>query len=125
VVVAAAAPAASLLLSDQLPELPGSASRSSAQWSSGVAVANAAAGLLPLGVPAALAEHASHLCAYSQTSVGIIHTYIKSDSAVFQHKKRCIEDLHRTEQLTNFTNSFSDKEESENEWITQLNNWLY
>ena len=71
--VAAAAPAALLLRSDQLPELLGSASRTSAQWSSGVAVANAAAGLPPLGVPAALAEHASHLCACSQTSVEITH----------------------------------------------------
>jgi hypothetical protein len=43
-VVAAAAPAASLLMSDQLPELPGSASRTSAQWSSVVAVANAPVG---------------------------------------------------------------------------------
>jgi hypothetical protein len=32
-------------------------------------VANAAAELPPIGVPAALAEHASHLCACSQTSV--------------------------------------------------------
>jgi hypothetical protein len=64
-VVAAAEPAASLLMSDQLPELPGSTSRTSAQWSSRVAVANATAGLPPLGVPAALAEHASHLCACS------------------------------------------------------------
>jgi hypothetical protein len=62
-----------LLMSDQLPELPGSASRSSAQWSSGVAVANAATGLPPLEVPAALAEHASHLCACSQTSVETTH----------------------------------------------------
>jgi hypothetical protein len=74
-VVAAAAPAASLLMSDQLPELLGSASRTSAQWSSVVAVANAAAGLLPLGVPAVQAEHASHLCACSQTSVEITHIY--------------------------------------------------
>jgi hypothetical protein len=73
VVVAAAEPAASLLMSDQLPELPGSALRTSAQWSSGVAVAIAVAGLLPLGVPAAQAEHGSHLCACSQTSVGITH----------------------------------------------------
>ena len=74
-VVAAAAPAASLLKSDQLPELLGSASRTSAQWSSGVAVANAAAELPPLGVPAVLAEHASHICACSQTSVEITHIY--------------------------------------------------
>jgi hypothetical protein len=73
VVVIAAAPAASLLKSDQLPELPESASRTFAQWSSGVAVANAAAELAPLGVPAVLAEHASLLCAYSQTSVETIH----------------------------------------------------
>jgi hypothetical protein len=68
-VVAAAAPAAWLLMSDQWPELFGSASRTSAQWSSVVAVANAAVGLPPLGVPAVQAEHASHLYAYSQTSV--------------------------------------------------------
>jgi hypothetical protein len=37
-------------------------------------VATAAVGLHPLGVPAVLAEHALHLCAYSQTSVGITHT---------------------------------------------------
>jgi hypothetical protein len=73
VVVAAAEPAASLLISDQLSELPESALRTSAQWSSGVAVANAAAGLPPLGVPTALAEHASHLCVCSQTSVEITH----------------------------------------------------
>jgi hypothetical protein len=73
VVVAAAKPAASLLMSDQLPELPGSASRTSAQWSSGVAVANSTAELPPLGVPAALAVHSSHLCACSQTSVETTH----------------------------------------------------
>jgi hypothetical protein len=73
VVVAAAEPAASLLMSNQLPELPEFASRTSAQWSSGVAVANAAAELPPPGVPVALAEHASHLCACSQTSVETIH----------------------------------------------------
>jgi hypothetical protein len=73
VAVAAAEPAASLLMSDHLPGLPVSASRTSAQWSSGVAVANAAAELPPLGVPTALAMHASHLCACSQTSVGITH----------------------------------------------------
>jgi hypothetical protein len=72
-VVVAAELAASLLMSDRLPELPGSASRTSAQWSSGVAVANAAVELPPLGVPAALAEHASNLCACSQTSVEITH----------------------------------------------------
>jgi hypothetical protein len=75
VVVAAAAPAALLLKSDQLSKLLGSASRTFAQWSSGVAVAvaNDVAELSLPGVPAALAEHASHLCAYSQTSVGTTH----------------------------------------------------
>jgi hypothetical protein len=73
VVVAAAAPAALLLKSDQLPELLGSASRTFAQWSSGAAVANAAAELPLPGVPAILAEHASHLCACSQTSVESTH----------------------------------------------------
>jgi hypothetical protein len=52
-----------------------SASRTFAQCSSEVVVANAAAGLPPLGVPAALAEHASHLYAFSQTSVEITHIY--------------------------------------------------
>jgi hypothetical protein len=60
-------------MSDQLPRLLGSASRISAQWSSVVAVANSAVGLLPLGVRAVQAEHASHLCACSQTSVEITH----------------------------------------------------
>jgi hypothetical protein len=41
----------------------------------GVEVANAAAVLLPLGVPAVLAEHATHLCACSQTSIEITHIY--------------------------------------------------
>ena len=49
VVVAADELAASLLMSDQLRELPGSASRTSARWSSVVTVANAAARLPPLG----------------------------------------------------------------------------
>jgi hypothetical protein len=40
-----------------------------------VAVVNAAARLLPLGVPAVQAEHALHLCACSQTSVEITHIY--------------------------------------------------
>jgi hypothetical protein len=38
-------------------------------------VANVAAGLLPLGVPAVQAEHASHLCAYSHTFVEITHIF--------------------------------------------------
>jgi hypothetical protein len=74
-VVAAAALVAWLLMSDQLPGLLGSASRTSAQWSSVVVVANAVVGLLPLGVPVVQAEHVSHLCAYSQTSVEITHIY--------------------------------------------------
>jgi hypothetical protein len=70
--VAAATPVASLLKSDQLLGLLGSASGTSAQWSSGVAVA-IAAGLPPPRVPAAPAEHALHLGAYSQTSVESTH----------------------------------------------------
>jgi hypothetical protein len=66
--VAAAAPAAWMLRSDQLPGLLGSALRTFARWL-GVAVANAAMRLPPLGVLAVQAEHASHLCACSQTSV--------------------------------------------------------
>jgi hypothetical protein len=71
--VAAAALAALLLRSDQLPRLLESASRTFVQWSSVVAVANAAAGLPPLGVLVVLAEHASHLCACSHTSIEITH----------------------------------------------------
>jgi hypothetical protein len=71
--VAAAAPAALLLGSDQSLGLLGSASRTSAQLSSGVAVATAAELPLPR-VPAAPAEHAFHLCACSQTSVESTHT---------------------------------------------------
>jgi hypothetical protein len=71
--VAAAAPAASLLKSDQLFGLLESASRTFAQWSSVVAVATAAAELHLPRVPAVLAEHALHLCACSQTSVEITH----------------------------------------------------
>jgi hypothetical protein len=75
VVVAAAAPATSLLESDQLLGQLESASGTFAQWSSVVAVANATAVLPPLRVPAVLAEHALHLCACSQTSVEITHIY--------------------------------------------------
>jgi hypothetical protein len=71
--VAAAAPAASLLRSDQLLGLLESASGTFAQWSSVVAVATATAELHLPGVPAVLAEHALHLCACSQTSVEITH----------------------------------------------------
>ena len=87
--VAAAAPAALLLGSVQLPKLLESASRTFAQWSSVVAVANATAELPPLGVPAVLAEHALHLCACSQTSVEITHisdlTLIKDIQKSSQH----------------------------------------
>jgi hypothetical protein len=62
--VAVVATAVSLLKSDQLLGLLGSASGTSAQWSSGVAVATAAELHLP-GVSAAPAEHALHLGAYS------------------------------------------------------------
>jgi hypothetical protein len=55
--VAAVAPAALLLGSDQLLGLPQFASGTSAQWSSGAAVATAAAELPLLGVSAVLAEH--------------------------------------------------------------------
>jgi hypothetical protein len=72
--VAATAPATLLLGSDQLLGLLGSASVTSAQWSSGVAVATAAAELPLLGVPAVPAEHALYLYTYSQTSVESTHT---------------------------------------------------
>jgi hypothetical protein len=70
--VAVAASAASLLRSDQSLGLLGSTSGTSAQWSSGVAVATAAELHLP-GVPTAPAEHALHLGACSQTSVESTH----------------------------------------------------
>jgi hypothetical protein len=70
--VAAAVPAALLLGSDQLLGLLGSASGTSAQWSSGVAVATAAELHLPR-VPTSPAKHALHLGAYSQTSVESTH----------------------------------------------------
>jgi hypothetical protein len=115
VVVAGAEPAASLLMSDQLPEF---ASRTSAQWSSGVAVANAVAELPPPRVPVALAEHASHLCALF-SDICRNHTHIRSDSAIFHHKKRYTKIFIA---LIILTNNFSDKEESGNKLITQLNN---
>jgi hypothetical protein len=86
--VAAAAPAASLLGSNQSLGLLESATRTSVQWSSGAVVATAAELHLP-GVPAALAEHALHLGACSQISVE--STNIRSDSAVFRHKKSYME----------------------------------
>jgi hypothetical protein len=39
----------------------------------GVVMATATVGLHPPGVPVVLAEHASHLCSCSQTSVEITH----------------------------------------------------
>jgi hypothetical protein len=68
-----AAPAALLLKSDQLLGLLGFASGTSAQWSSGVAVATAVE-LPPPVVPAAPVEHAFHLYACFQTSVESTHT---------------------------------------------------
>jgi hypothetical protein len=50
-----------------------------------------AAEVPPLGVHAAPVEHVFHLCACFQTSVESTHTHIRSDSAVFHHKKRYIE----------------------------------
>jgi hypothetical protein len=73
--VIVATPAALLLRSNQLLGLLGSASGTSAQWSSGVAVATAVELHLP-GVPAVPAEHALHLGTYSQTYVERTH---KSD----------------------------------------------
>jgi hypothetical protein len=70
--VAAAAPASSLLRSDQLLGLLGSASGTSAQWSSGVVVATTTELHLPR-VPAVPAEHALHLGACSQTYIEITH----------------------------------------------------
>jgi hypothetical protein len=72
--VAAAAPAASLLGSDQSFGLLVSASGTSAQWSSGVAVTTAAAKLPPPRVLAIPAKHALHLGAYFHTSVESTHT---------------------------------------------------
>jgi hypothetical protein len=63
--VAAAAPAASLLEPVQLLGLLEYASGTFAQWSSVVAATTVATELHPSRVPAALAEHALHLCAYS------------------------------------------------------------
>jgi hypothetical protein len=70
--VGVVAPTALLLKSGQSLGLLGFASGTSVQWSSGVAVATAAE-VPPFGVPAALAEHAFHLCACSQTSVESTH----------------------------------------------------
>jgi hypothetical protein len=71
--VGVAAPAALLLKTNQWLGLLGFASGTSAQWSSGVAVATAAE-LPPLGVPSTPAEHVFHICACSQTSVESTHT---------------------------------------------------
>jgi hypothetical protein len=73
--VAAATPAASLLEPNQLLGLLESASGTFAQWSSVVVATAATTELHPSGVPATLAEHALHLCAYSQTSVESTHTH--------------------------------------------------
>lgn len=71
--VATAALAASLLGSNQSLGLLESALGTSAQWSSGVVVATAAELHLPR-LPAAPAEHALHLGAYSRTSVESTYT---------------------------------------------------
>jgi hypothetical protein len=70
--VTAVTPAALLLRSDQSLGLLGSALGTSAQWSSGVAVATAAE-LPPPGVPAAPAEHTLYLGICSQTSIESTH----------------------------------------------------
>jgi hypothetical protein len=70
----AASPAALLLRSNQSLGLLGSASGTSAQWSSRVAVAIAAVELPPPGVSVAPAEHTFHLCARSQTYLESTHT---------------------------------------------------
>jgi hypothetical protein len=70
--VVAVAPVALLQKYDQWLGLLGFASGTSAQWSSGVAVATDAE-LPPPGVPAASAEHTFHLCVSSQTSVESTH----------------------------------------------------
>jgi hypothetical protein len=85
-----------------------------------VAVATAAVGLHPRGVPAVLAEHASHLCACSQTSIETTHISDLTPQSFSIRKD--FGNLYSTEQLTIFTDNFSDKEESGNKWITQLNN---
>jgi hypothetical protein len=70
--VVVAAPAASLLRSDQSLGLLRSASGTSAQWSSRVVVATAVELHLPRGL-AAPAEHALHLGTCPQTSVESTH----------------------------------------------------
>jgi hypothetical protein len=74
-VVTTAALATWLLMSDQLPGLLGSASRTSARWSSGWRWQMLLRGCFLLGYLAVQAEHASHLCVCSQTSVEITHIY--------------------------------------------------
>jgi hypothetical protein len=70
--VVVATPAALLLKSGQLLGLLRFASGTSAQWSSGVAVATTAE-VPPPGVPIAPAEHAFHPCTCFQTSVESTH----------------------------------------------------
>jgi hypothetical protein len=72
--VAAAAPAALLLGSDQLLGLSEFATKKSAQLSSGVVVAIVAAELPPPVVSVVPVEHALHLCVCSQTSIERTHT---------------------------------------------------
>jgi hypothetical protein len=74
VVAAAAAVAEWRLESDRWLELPESASRTYARWSSGVGVAVAVAGVPHPAVLPAPAEHAFLLCAYFLTSAECNHT---------------------------------------------------
>jgi hypothetical protein len=93
--------AALLLESGQSPGLCRSASETSAQWSSGVAVAIAIEVPLP-GVSTAPTEHAFHLYACYQTSVESIHT---SDLTSLSASEKIYRSLHNTEQMSIFTNS--------------------
>jgi hypothetical protein len=73
--------------SDQWLELPGSASGTSARWTSG---AGAAAAVAEVPLPAeryAPAEHAFLLCAYFLTSAECNHTS-ELILQILQHKKR-------------------------------------
>jgi hypothetical protein len=120
--VAAAAPGALLLRSDQLLGLLESALGTFAQYSSGVAVATAAK-LPPPGMPAAPAKHAFHFCVCSQTTVESTHV---SDLTLqsFSIRKRYMEIFitlnNSSSSLT--PNSASHIEESGNRWVAQLNN---
>jgi hypothetical protein len=73
--------------SDRWLELPESASKTSARWTSGAGAAAAVAGA-PLPIEQlALAEHAFLLCAYSLTCAECNHTS-ELILQILQHKKR-------------------------------------